>query len=116
MSHNVKLIALPRRLGKTEQLLNWLRSAPEGEHRILVSHNLMESHRIFRMAVDRGFIDDGTLESWQFVSVSEVVPGAWSAVLMGRGGRIVLGIDNADIVLSALLNREIGAMTVTTDE
>lgn len=37
-------------------------------------------------------------------------------MLRGRGGRIVLGYDNADMILQGLVPFEIGAITVTGDE
>lgn len=103
------LVALDRRRGKTERLLDWMAAAPVSEHRVCVSPTLEESHRVQRIGLERG------LESWQFCSLSETMDrGSWSGVLAGRGGRIVLGLDNIDIMLPALLGREVGMVTITT--
>lgn len=106
---------LPRRGGKTERLLEWLQTAPSGEHRVLVSPTIQESHRLMRLAYDRGLIP-GQVETWQFVSFGEVTRGTrglFSGVLLGRGGHVVLGLDNVDAVLQAMTDWPIEAMTVT---
>lgn len=109
----LRVIILPRGGGKTERLLEWLQEPHEGEHRILVSHSREESHRVMRLAFDRGLMRD-VLASWQFVSVSEVVGGdAWDAFKAFHPGTIVLGIDNADLSLHHLLGYPIAALTVT---
>lgn len=105
----MRVLALPRRRGKTMEVLKWLADAPEGEHRVLVSQDLMESHRVQRLGMKRG------LESWQFVALSEVTPTAWSGVLRGRGGRVVLGLDNLDLMLPWLLGWPVSLATVTLD-
>ena len=100
-----------RQRGKTTALLEWARRAPAGEHRIIVCHTPQRAMDLLREEYDR---EDG-LESWQFVGIEEVVPEAWSGVLRGRGGKVVLGIDDFDLVLHRLLsiNWRIGAFTVT---
>jgi len=37
------------------------------------------------------------------VSAGDIKDGAWSGVLRGRGGRIVIGVDNADMILQRML-------------
>lgn len=104
----MKIIVLPRAGGKTHALLEWMRAAPEGEHRIAVCFSGQEAMRLLR--------ENRDLESWQFVGWNEVFPydgAAWSAVLYGRGGRIVLGIDNLDLILSNLLGWHVGTVTMT---
>lgn len=105
----MKLIATGRQGGKTEQMLAWLRDAPEGEHRVLVSHSREEAMRLLRDNAD-------DLESWQFVTPEEVTPDAWSGVLLGRGGRIVLGFDNLDLILPRLVGRTVGAVSMTVED
>jgi hypothetical protein len=103
-----------RQMGKTTDLLAWMRRAPEGEHRVLVSHSREEATRLYRSTFS-GNDNPTDLESWQFVGINEVLPGAWSGVLRGRGGRVVLGIDNLDLVLPMLVGLPwpIGALTMT---
>jgi hypothetical protein len=97
-----------RRGGKTTVMLEWMRAAPDGEHRVLVCHSGQEAMRLLHENPD--------LESWQFVGIDEVKPPAWSGVLLGRGGRVVLGIDNLDLILSRLIPWwEIGAVSLTGD-
>ncbi len=96
--------------GKTAHMLRWMRAAPEGEHRVLVSPTDQEAMRLLRENPD--------LESWQFVSLDEVMDrdrSAWSGVLHGRGGRIVLGVDNLDMALSRLFYWPVGALSATEE-
>ena len=97
--------------GKTTRLLEWLLDAPEGEHRVLVSHDRRTTMKLLREARDRGL----PVESWQFVSFDEIRTGsnAFSGVLHGRGGHVVLGIDNADIILRGLTAWSIDIVTAT---
>jgi hypothetical protein len=105
----VKVIATGRRGGKTKQMLDWMRAAPEGEHRVCVAHSQEEAMRLLRENPD--------LESWQFVGPRDVTRDAWSGVLYGRGGRIVLGVDNLDLQLRGLFGPwEVGAVSVTPTE
>ena len=99
------LEVLPRQGGKTTRMLEWMRSAPAGEHRVCVSVTRMEAMRLRR--------DNPDLESWQFVSLDEVDRRAWGGVLSGRGGWIVLGLDNLDMMLSQLLGWPVGKVTWT---
>lgn len=117
---SMTVIALPRGAGKTEAMLEWLLDSPTTEHRILVSYSLQESHRVMRYALVNQQLP---LETWQFVSLEEVDPrtgvdGLWSGVEYADGSQglhrdIVLGLDNVELMLSRLLGRPIGAMSVT---
>ena len=81
---------------------------PRAKHRVCVSISEMESARLRRLAPD--------LESWQFVGPDDArAPGAWPEVLRGRGGRIVLGIDNLDIWVQNHFQPEVGLATVTDE-
>lgn len=102
------VIALGRGKGKTEELLGWLKGAPDGEVRVLVSHTLEESRRVMRLAMRR----DDTYQSWQFVCWSEIGAGAWSAVT-ALGQQIVLGVDNVELVLEQMFHWPVGAISVT---
>jgi hypothetical protein len=104
----VQVIARPRHAGKTTAMLDWMRAAPEGEHRVCVAHSREEAMRLLRENPD--------LESWQFVGPDEVTRAAGSAVLRGRGGRIVLGFDNVDLTLGRIFHWEIGAVSLTVSE
>lgn len=101
----MKVIIGGRQSGKTARLLAWMHEAPEGEHRVCVTFSDMEAMRLLRENPD--------LESWQFVGTGEVRAGAWSGVLRGRGGHIVLGYDNADLALQQMVPFELGVITVT---
>ena len=103
----MEIIVLPRQGGKTTKMLEWIRGAPEGEHRVIVCPTGQEAMRLLRENPD--------LESWRFVSMDEVRPGGggWSGVLYGRGGRMVLGIDNLDLMLSRLFGWEVGAFSAS---
>jgi len=101
-----------RSTGKTQAPLEWMREAPEGEHRVMVCHSRQSSMAMLRAAREAGL----DLESWQFVCADEVVQsrgGGWEGVPYGRGGAIVLGIDNADLILPSLFQQRIGYITGT---
>jgi hypothetical protein len=108
----MKVVALGRQEGKTTKMLQWLREAPEGEHRVLVCVSDREAMRLLRENVG----PDSSLESWQFVGPDEVDPDGWQGVLMGRGGTVVLGIDNIDLIVSHWLHWPVGAISVTTQQ
>lgn len=95
----MKIITAPRRGGKTTQMLEWMRNAPDGEHRVCVSATQQEAMRLLRENPD--------LETWKFVSLDEVQGhggrGGGSGVLYGRGGEIRLGLDNADWMLKSMI-------------
>ncbi len=96
-----------RQGGKTTRMLQWLREAPEGEHRVLVCHTEEDAMRVYRDNRDE-------FESWQFVGPNDLRdPGAWSGVLMGRGGRIVLGLDNLDLLLRQWVRWPVGRFSAT---
>lgn len=106
-----ELIIEPRQGGKTTRMLQWMREAPQDEHRVIVCATQREAMRLLRENPD--------LESWQFVSLDEVKDrdsGAWSGVLYGRGGRIVLGLDNLDLMLSDLIKWPVDAVSLTDPE
>jgi hypothetical protein len=107
----IEVYVADRQRGKTTALLEWARSAPEGEHRIVVCESEQRAMDLLREEYDR----EDALESWQFVGIREVTPTAWSGVLRGRGGRVVLGIDDLDLVLHRLLGIGfvIGAIAMT---
>lgn len=108
----VKVAVLPRQGGKTTKLLQWMRDAPDGEHRVMLCHSSSEAMRLLRHSRDQ----DMGLESWQFVSSGDITDGAWSGVLRGRGGSIVVGIDNLDMFLQHIVGGwPVGAVTMTGD-
>lgn len=104
----MEFILRPRQGGKTTDMLAWLRAAPEGEHRIIVSQSPKEAMRLLRENPD--------LESWQFVGFEELSsPTIWAGVLYGRGGHIVLGIDNIDLILAELIKWRVARVTATLE-
>jgi hypothetical protein len=117
-----QVIALPRRGGKTEKMIEWLLAAAieaPDEHRIIVSHSLAESHRVQRLMIERAL----PLESWQFVAAGEIYyehRGLWSGVRLRdeqekAHREFVLGVDNADLVLEYFLHHRVGIASVTTE-
>lgn len=80
-----------RGAGKTYQMLQWAKDAPEGERRLIVCHSHARSMDLLRESRER----DLGLESWQFLSVEQARNGAYS---LARD-QIVLGIDDLDLVL-----------------
>lgn len=113
----MKVLLLPQGQGKTPRLLEWMRSAPVNEWRVGVFHSLEEAHRQMRAAYERGDIPD-TYETWQFVALDDVLSGD-GALLSGvnlRGGRIVLGLDNLDLMLRRLIQGWPVGLVTLTDE
>ena len=105
----MRIITTPKGGGKTAAMLEWMRAAPEGEHRVCVAFSNEEAMRLLR--------ENRDLESWQFVGPDEPKNGgSWSAVLRGRGGRIVLGVDNVDLWLQRQFRFEVGAVSLTVDD
>lgn len=110
----MKVVYLPKGKGKTPALLNWLQSAPEGEWRVGVFQSLDEAHRQMRLAYEDGAIPS-KYETWQFLSIYDITRGS-DALLSDvrlRGGSIVLGIDNVDLILEQLIGWQIGMVTAT---
>lgn len=104
----MKVITGDRQTGKTTAMLEWMRSAPRGEHRVCVAHSRHEAMRLLRENPD--------LESWQFVSLDDVRDRtAFGGVLRGRGGQVVLGIDNVDLIIQRVLAWPVGAVSITTE-
>lgn len=115
----MEVLVLPVGAGKTEQLIQWLLDSPADEHRILVSHDYREAHRVMRLCYDRGLYmpaeGQGRLESWQFMGVEELrSEGALSAVIRHRReARIVLCFDNLDLWLQNQFPHSIQIVTMT---
>lgn len=107
-----------RQVGKTHQLLQWMRKAPPGEVRIYVGHNVQAAMDVYRSTfTETNEYGDkvSEFESWQFVGIQEAMkPGGWSAVRrFNPEVRLVLGIDNLDLVLRQMLYEPIGRVTAT---
>lgn len=100
-----------RQGGKTSQLLDWMEGAPEGEHRVMVCHTRERSMQMLNLSR----VQERKLESWQFVSAQEVLPysRAFSGVLYGRGGHIVLGIDDLDLTINHMFGFIVERVTAT---
>lgn len=109
---SARVIALPRRGGKTTALLEWLREPTDpDEVRVFVAHTRHEAMAMLRQEYkDAERTGRPPLESWRFVSYDEATrPGCWAAIR----GTIVIGIDNADIILETILRRPVAALTCT---
>ena len=91
-------------------MLEWVRKAPPGEHRVIVCATEQQAMDLYRENQD--------LESWQFVGPRDIEErGGWEGVLMGRGGSIVLGIDNADwFIQHAARYWKVGAVSLTDEK
>lgn len=127
-----KVIALPKGKGKTEAVIQWMLESPDNEHRIYVGFDLQSQHASFRRAYDKGLIDSGQLNSWQFIALDDLIDsdgGLWSGVVMmdeveGVFRPFVLAFDNVDIAFARLLGRHLrivpkggithGLLTLTT--
>lgn len=96
--------------GKTTAMLEWMRAAPVGDHRVIVCHSNQYAMELLRLSREREL----GLESWQFVGLQELQQGGgWEGVLYGRGGRIVLGVDNLDLMLPRLFGWPVERITAT---
>jgi len=100
-----------RMSGKTDSMLEWLTEAPEGEHRVIVSVSSARAMRLLSEARAREL----EVESWQFVGIDEVKHRTWSGVIAGRGGHIVLGLDDLDMMLYQLFGWTVGRVSATGD-
>jgi hypothetical protein len=100
-----------RQSGKTSKLLQWASEQPEGTGRVIISHSLRASMDLLRRARDAGY----NVESWQFVSVSEVRDkgiGFMAGVRINRR-HIEFGLDNLDLVLTDLIGAPLTTVTMT---
>jgi hypothetical protein len=111
----VEIAVLPRGRGKTTLILEWMKDPlkPDDEHRIIVCPNNQRAMQLLGENREE-------LESWQFVSYQELdqdyAGAAWSGVLMGRGGRVVLALDDVDSYLRHRFGRwEIALITISPD-
>lgn len=108
----MKFFIADRQSGKTEKIIEWMIDAPEGEHRVCVSHSHQRAMRLLRECRERRL----EVESWQFVGIEEIDKRTWSGVLAGRGGHIVLGIDDLDMSIRHLLVWPVGFVTATGEQ
>lgn len=97
-----------RQSGRTSRMIAWLLAAPEGEHRVLVCHSHEEAMRQLR----ESRVERLGLESWQFVGPPPFGAGAWSGVVRGRGERVVLGVDNLDLLLPGMFGCSVGRVSL----
>ena len=98
-----------RMSGKTDKMLQWLVDAPEDEHRVIVSISEARAMRLLREARMREL----DVESWQFVGVEGITKRSWSGVLFNRGGHIVLGLDDLDMMLYQLFGWPVHRVSAT---
>lgn len=92
----------PRNSGKTTRMIDWMKDGVgKGETRICLCINEHEAERL-----RREFCFKFNLEDNQFVTLN--------TLLRVRGRRkVVIGIDNLDIILKILLGETIGLVTAT---
>ena len=101
-------------MGKTQRLLEWAASQPEGTAHIIVSPNANTSMNLLKRSRDQGL----NLASWQFVCVDEVrrkTAGFMAGVRITRPD-IKFSIDNADWILHDLIGAPISIITITESE
>lgn len=89
-----RVILKPRHAGKTTQMLQWLRDTPDGVMVCATEHEAMRLRE-----------ENPDLEGRRFVSATD------ARNLAGRRP-VVLGVDNIDLVLAALLGHRVGAFSV----
>lgn len=116
----MNIIVGGRQSGKTTKMLEWMKAAPEDEHRICVASSTQESMRLLRLSRELGY----EFESWQFIGPSDMSSNPlsdWSGVryhdrLLGIKSRFVLGFDNLDILLQSWVPYPVGLVTMTGEE
>ena len=94
----------PPRSGKSTRMLDWLQDAPDGERRVLVSAAARERDRMQMLART---IRGRALDRDQFVTLAEVQAGHLA------GARVVLAIDNLDLMLDVLLGHPVARASLT---
>lgn len=113
----MRVIIRPRQGGKTTEMLEWMKAAAgdDSQHRICVSHSEHEAMRLYLSTWD----EDGNptwAESWQFVGPREpFAERPWEGVLRGRGGHIVLGLDNLDLLVGRYAGWPVDIFTMTRE-
>lgn len=98
----MRIEVLPRQMGKTTRMLQWMREAPPGETRICVCPTQQAAMQLLR--------DNPDLHTWQFISLEEVRTGF---VNRGGGRRLVYGLDNLDMMLNYWFDWPVGMVTMT---
>lgn len=93
-----------RQQGKTTKMLEWMRAAPEGEVRVLVSLDRERSMQLLRENPD--------LHSWQFVSVGEMARGRPNR-MMAQRDLVVLGIDDLDVFIASQFTYPVARVSLT---
>lgn len=91
----MRFIVRHRSQGKTTKLIEWMKAAPEGEARVLITHSLGETNRLQRENPD--------MASWQFVNIPDLTGAGFMAGVLAGRRNVVLAIDNLDMVLQSLL-------------
>lgn len=89
---NIRLLLGGRRTGRTTEMIEWLIEGEPNQKRVIASHSVSESNRLYAIAQERC----PTVERWQFHSV-----GQGHIDLVGRDISAI-GIDNLELVLSRL--------------
>lgn len=103
-----EIISLPRGGGKTMRMLEWMAAQPPTQNRVCVTITAHEANRLRNLAREQGL----NIEGWRFVSAGEVKRGTLHGTSFMP---TVLGVDNAELVLSALLGYEVGTLSVTPE-
>lgn len=103
----MRVFDLPRGMGKTTIMLNWLNEAPPDQDRVLLVHQSALSFVRQRAISDFG---------WNRLMAERRIFGTADAQTRLRGlGTTEIGIDELDRVLQELLQVKVNIATLTTE-
>lgn len=140
----MRVVILDRGVGKTKKIIEWMveglqvqapretriqhpleyqaglepKTVVEPVRRMLVAHSrsaAMSALAMYRQMVrTKQVLDDPMLETWQFISVQEMMATSMAGQLR-RLGYLEIAFDNADIILSEMASRigTLGLITMT---
>ena len=101
----MRVLDVGRKKGKTTRLLQWVSESEPGTARVFVSRTRNEAMDLLVIARNRGL----DVQSWQFVGWEELkAPRLW----MMAKERIVLGIDNLDLIVQDMVRWPIELVTL----
>lgn len=96
----MKIYEAGRQTGKTTQLVNWLRTNPDG---VLIVHTAIERDRVIK---EFTFLN---LNPNRVVTLNHVLSGR----IRGKYPRPIFAVDNLDLILPMILGGTVGPVTMT---